>query len=105
MATLSAVSNCCGLAGSVRSRSSRRERITESFPFHGQNNRMGEYITSDTGEYSWLIRSATGAYSNANRHFQIKNISYASSRDLVTSMDPDAPHREKRQLHDLDVVI
>lgn len=31
------------------------------------------------------------------------NIAFRSTRQIVTEMDPDAPHRQKRPLHDLDM--
>lgn len=32
-----------------------------------------------------------------------ENIAFGSSRKIVSQMDPDAPHYEKKPLHDLDV--
>lgn len=45
----------------------------------------------------------TIAWENTLHQIQVKNVAYASARPLVTAMDADAPHREKRQLHDLDM--
>ncbi|XKL69259.1 hypothetical protein PGB90_007028 [Kerria lacca] len=45
----------------------------------------------------------TVAWENTLHQLQIKNAAFSSQRPLVTSLDPDAPQREKKQLHDLDV--
>ncbi|RZF36814.1 hypothetical protein LSTR_LSTR009740 [Laodelphax striatellus] len=45
----------------------------------------------------------TVAWENTLHQLQNDNISYASSRHIVTSLDPDAPMRQNRPLHDLDM--
>lgn len=32
-----------------------------------------------------------------------ETIAFSSSRQIVSEMDPDAPHRQKKMLHDLDM--
>lgn len=32
-----------------------------------------------------------------------ETIAFGSSREIVSEMDPDAPHRQKKPLHDLDI--
>lgn len=71
---------------------------------------MGEYIASNSSKYSFLLgrKDLYTHFSSKwflNLNLKIKDVSYCSLRNIVVSMDPDAPHREKRQLHDLDVVI
>ncbi|EEB10806.1 Nuclear pore complex protein Nup107, putative [Pediculus humanus corporis] len=45
----------------------------------------------------------TIAWENTLHELQSKKpIPYKSSRELITQLDPDAPHREKKALHDLD---
>ena len=47
----------------------------------------------------------TIAWENTLHELQSKKpIPYKSSRELITQLDPDAPHREKKALHDLDKV-
>lgn len=36
--------------------------------------------------------------------FQNEQIPYNSSRPIVTAMDPDAPLRQNKPLHDIDMV-
>lgn len=47
----------------------------------------------------------TIAWENTLHELQSKKpIPYKSSREIVTALDPDAPRRENRPLHDLDKV-
>ncbi|XP_065218253.1 nuclear pore complex protein Nup107 [Planococcus citri] len=44
----------------------------------------------------------TVVWENTLQQLQIRNVAYSSQRALVTAMDPDAPQRQKKQIHDLD---
>lgn len=45
----------------------------------------------------------TVAWENTLHQLQNENVCYASSRPFVTNVDPDAPLRQKKPLHDLDM--
>ncbi|XP_014246029.1 nuclear pore complex protein Nup107 [Cimex lectularius] len=45
----------------------------------------------------------TVAWENTLYQLQTSNIAYKSTREIVSSLDPDAPLRENKPLHDLDM--
>ncbi|XP_075228715.1 nuclear pore complex protein Nup107 [Lycorma delicatula] len=45
----------------------------------------------------------TVAWENTLHQLQNEKVSYTSSRPIITNLDPDAPFRQKKPLHDLDM--